>query len=97
MAQGEKKVVAKNVISVLFFEIFQKFFFPLLDKTFMHLYSRSQVDIAKNAYLGIPQVFRTHFGTHCSILCGAQSREKEGEYMIVTSSEVFCTGKCLSL
>ncbi len=23
------------------------------------------MDIAKNAHLGIPQVFRTHFGTHC--------------------------------
>ncbi len=36
----------------------------------MHVYSRSQVDIAKNAHLGIPQLFCTHFGTHCTFAGG---------------------------
>ncbi len=55
-----------QVTVLSFFEILQKFFFPLLAMTFLLLIERNKVDAATIELLGTPQMICTTFAGPCS-------------------------------
>ncbi len=66
MAQRQKNMLSKIAITFLFFEIIQKFFFPLLAKTFVQLLIKNQLDGANMVLGRVPQMICTTFVTPCS-------------------------------